>query len=58
MILLRQTKSFYGKEDPGLTDKLLAELPSILLWAIQGWQRLRERGHLFNRPRRMKCWPS
>ena len=44
MILLRQTKSFYGKEDPGLTDKLLTELPSILLWAIEGWRRLRERG--------------
>ena len=29
----------------GLTDRLMAELPSILLWAIVGWQRLRERGH-------------
>ena len=27
-----------------MTDKLLAELPGILLWAIDGWKRLRERG--------------
>jgi putative DNA primase/helicase len=44
MILLRLTESFYGREDPGLTDRLLTELPGILLWAIAGWQRLRERG--------------
>jgi len=42
--VLRLTRSFFGKEDPGLTDKLLAELPGILLWALQGWLRLRERG--------------
>lgn len=45
MILLRLVKSFYGSEDPGLTDRLLAERPGILLWAIEGWRRLRERGH-------------
>jgi putative DNA primase/helicase len=45
MIILRLTESFYGREDPGLTAKLLGELPGILLWAIGGWQRLRERGH-------------
>ena len=45
MILLRLTQSWYGKEDTGLTDRLLAELPGILLWAIAGWQRLRDRGH-------------
>ena len=38
------TESFYGREDKRLTDKLLAELPGILNWAIEGWQRLRERG--------------
>ncbi len=46
MIILRFTESFYGREDRELTDKLLAELPGILLWAIAGWQRLRERDHL------------
>jgi putative DNA primase/helicase len=44
-LLLRLTKSFYGQEDPKLTDKLLTELPGILNWAIDGWHRLRERGH-------------
>lgn len=43
-IVLRLTRSFYGKEDTALTNNLLAELPGILLWAIAGWQRLRERG--------------
>lgn len=45
MILLRLTRSWYGKEDTALTDRLLGELPGILLWAIVGWQRLRDRGH-------------
>jgi putative DNA primase/helicase len=44
MIVLRLRESFYGREDHELTDKLLAELPGILLWAIEGWRRLRERG--------------
>lgn len=44
-IILRLTESFYGREDIGLTDRLIAELPGILLWAIDGWMRLRERGH-------------
>ncbi len=39
------TKSFYGQEDRGLTELLMGELPGILLWAIEGWRRLRERGH-------------
>jgi putative DNA primase/helicase len=45
MILLRLTRSWYGNEDTALTDRLLTELPGILLWAITGWQRLRDRGH-------------
>ena len=45
LVLLRLTCSWYGKEDTRLTAKLLRELPSILLWAIRGWERLRERGH-------------
>jgi putative DNA primase/helicase len=49
MIILRLTESFLGKEDRGLTDRLLAELPGILLWAITGWDRLRRRGH-FDEP--------
>jgi putative DNA primase/helicase len=45
MILLRLERSWYGQEDTTLTDRLLSELPGILLWAIAGWKRLRDRGH-------------
>jgi putative DNA primase/helicase len=45
MILLRLTQSWYRREDVNLTNKLLVELPSILLWALAGWRRLRQRGH-------------
>jgi putative DNA primase/helicase len=44
LVILRFLKSFLGKEDKELTNKLLAELPGILLWSIEGWRRLRERG--------------
>jgi len=44
-VILRLTESFYGKEDTGLTERLLRELPGILNWAVEGWQRLHERGH-------------
>lgn len=43
-IILRMTRSFYNKEDTGLADRLLKELPGILNWAIEGWQRLNEYG--------------
>jgi putative DNA primase/helicase len=57
MILLRLTESWLGREDTELTDKLLTELPGILLWAIAGWKRLKQRGH-FLQPesaREMMC---
>lgn len=44
-ILLHLTRSWYGREDHDLTDRLLEELPSILNWSIAGWARLKERGH-------------
>lgn len=43
-LVLRLTNTFYGNEDVTLTDALLAELPGILLWAIDGWKRLHARG--------------
>jgi putative DNA primase/helicase len=43
-VVLRMTRSFYGQEDHGLTEKLLAERPGILLRGIEGWKRLRDRG--------------
>jgi putative DNA primase/helicase len=45
LIILRMTRSFLGREDKGLFDRLVPELPGILLWAIKGWQKLHERGH-------------
>lgn len=44
MLVLELSRSWYGAEDTGLTDRLLGELPGILLWAIDGWRRLRARG--------------
>jgi len=49
MLVFRFTESFLGHEDRTLDTKLQAELPGILLWAIEGWKRLRERGH-FTQP--------
>ena len=44
-IVLVLTESFIGREDLGLTDRLATELSGILNWAIEGWVRLKERGH-------------
>ena len=43
-LLFRFLKSFVGREDRELDGRLKRELPGILLWAIEGWKRLRERG--------------
>jgi putative DNA primase/helicase len=48
-ILLTMTESFYGREDPTLTDALLEESSSILNWALEGLDRLVERGY-FRQP--------
>ncbi len=48
-LVLRMTRSFFGVEDLGLKDRLLAELPGILNWSIAGWQRLQARGR-FEQP--------
>jgi P4 family phage/plasmid primase-like protien len=42
---LLMERSFLGQEDHGLAARLVRELPGILNWAIDGWRRLRERGH-------------
>jgi len=39
-IVLALMRSFYGHEDHGLADRLLAELPGILNWAVAGQRRL------------------
>ncbi len=43
-IVLRLVQSFYGKENLTLIGKLLAELPKILGWAMDGRERLGKRG--------------
>jgi putative DNA primase/helicase len=43
-IVLLLTTSFYGRENPNLTADLIAELPGIFNWALDGLERLRERG--------------
>jgi putative DNA primase/helicase len=48
-IVLRIVPSFYGKEDLGLTDTLLTELPGILLWSMAGYDRLLKNGR-FKQP--------
>jgi putative DNA primase/helicase len=44
-LVLRFTESFIGREDKQLDAKLHAERPGIVLKAIDGWKRLRDRGH-------------
>ena len=43
-IILTLTESFYGHEDHGLLNRLLAELPGIFAWALAGKRRLAKRG--------------
>jgi putative DNA primase/helicase len=44
-IVLNLENSFFGKEDFGLTDRLLKELPALLNWSLAGLDRLRARGY-------------
>jgi putative DNA primase/helicase len=44
-IYLITTQSFFGKEDVRLEEKLLAEIPGIFNWAIEGLMRLLKRGY-------------
>jgi putative DNA primase/helicase len=48
-IVLTLAESFYGREDHGLTARLLGELPGIMNWALEGLRRLQHRGH-FRQP--------
>ena len=48
-IILCLTESFYDRENPALTEQLCEELPGIFLWALDGLERLRKRGH-FQQP--------
>lgn len=48
-VVLTFSRSFYGRENPKLTAELCAELPAIFNWALDGLERLRNRGH-FQQP--------
>lgn len=45
-IVLPMRQSFFGREDSGLTPALMAELPGILNWAVEGWRRVRAQGRI------------
>lgn len=49
MLYVSFRQSFLGREDAGLTDKLMHELPGILNWALDGLDRLDSRGR-FTQP--------
>lgn len=44
-IVVIMKRSFYGKEDRGLANRLMGDLPGILNWARKGYCSLRERGY-------------
>jgi putative DNA primase/helicase len=50
LVFLAMSQSFLGREDHDLERRLKAERPAILLWAIAGARRLKERGY-FVEPR-------
>lgn len=45
-VILSMQESFLGKEDIGLEDRLLTELPAILNWALDGLAQLNQRGRI------------
>lgn len=49
-VVLRMTESFFGREDLALQGRVERELPEVLAWCLEGWDRLRARGH-FVQPR-------
>ena len=53
-LILRLCKSWYGREDTCLTDRLCDELPGILNWAVKGLARLRKRGRFVQPERSME----
>jgi putative DNA primase/helicase len=48
-LIIKLRQSFYGREDPGLSNRLLGDLPGILNWARAGYERLHMRGY-FQQP--------
>jgi putative DNA primase/helicase len=44
MLILDYPQSFEGREDRGLTDRLLSEISGINAWALNGYRRLKSQG--------------
>jgi putative DNA primase/helicase len=44
LLVLQLTRSWYGQEDTGLAQRLLAERAGIFRWALEGLKRLKARG--------------
>ncbi|MBT2511038.1 NTP-binding protein [Streptomyces sp. ISL-98] len=49
-VLLSMRLSWLGKEDPTLIDRLIAEMPGILNWALEGLARLQRNGRITQPP--------
>lgn len=49
-VVLNTRVSWLGKEDTTLTDRLTAEMPGILNWALQGLARLQRTGRIAEPP--------
>jgi putative DNA primase/helicase len=49
-IVLKLTKTFFGREDPRLTDVLLEEATGIFAWSLVGLDRLLERRYFVQPP--------
>lgn len=45
-IMFRFNTSFLGREDRGLSARLMQELPGVVLWALDGLDRLTGRGYM------------
>ncbi|MEO0722516.1 MAG: phage/plasmid primase, P4 family [Pseudomonadota bacterium] len=50
LIVLPMSRSFYGREDLGLRERLRAERGAILRWAMEGWRLLRAEGGMIRQP--------
>jgi len=50
MIVLRMTKSFYGREDTELSGRLMTELSGVFNWGMEGLSRRLARGGHFLQP--------
>lgn len=45
-VIMTMRHGFLGNEDLGLGDRLTAEMPGILKWAIEGWHKLQATGRI------------